>query len=275
MLRKLLKYDLRAVFRVWWIAAAISAVMAVLGGGCLYVRANQKFFPDEMYSLAGVMVFFVYFSFAALLVLTMVLIFVRLFGNFFTDEGYLTFTLPVSRLQLVNSKIITGVIAVIATEILVGLEVALMYFIRDPEKILSPLFWNELKQGWTEVMQTFGNYIWVYILEAMVLALLNTVFCVLFLYVCISFASMIVKRGKLIAAIGIYYGANSLIVSIMQLFALFGLNSLIYWMDELTTRQVLSGATFILLGLICFTAMFCSLLYGLQYHLVDRKLNLS
>lgn len=275
MLRKLLKYDLRAVFRVWWIAAAISLLMAVLGGACLYVRANKKFFPDEMYVLAGVMVFFVYFSLAALLVLTMVLIFVRLFGNFFTDEGYLTFTLPVSRLQLVNSKVITGFSAITVTELLIAVEIGLMLFIRDPEKIISPLFWNSLKRGWEEITQALGNYIWIYMLEALALALLYTAFCVLFLYVCISFASMIVKKGKLIAAIGIYYGANSLMVSIMQLFALFGLNSLGYWMDNLSTRQALNSTVFILLGLICFIAMFCGLLYGLQYYLVDKKLNLS
>ena len=209
------------------------------------------------------------------MILTLVLIFMRLYSNFFTDEGYLTFTLPVHRLQLVNAKLITGVLAILATGAVVTVDLAVMYFLRDPEQVFSPHFWRELETSWQAMQNTLGNYLWVYALEFLVFGLLATVCTVLFLYTCISFAAMIVKKGKLIAAIGIYYGFNSLVATLMQLFMIFGINSLLYWAEPLNTRQTLTAAAVILLGLVCFTAMFCGLLYGLLYYFVDRKLNLS
>ena len=102
MLRKLLKYDLKAIFKFWWI---------VFGGFCDNILNTYEgdawsvYLMMSMGSLSGT------FLNLALPVVTFVLIFIRFYKNFFTDEGYLTFTLPVSRRKLMLSKIISGTTA--------------------------------------------------------------------------------------------------------------------------------------------------------------------
>lgn len=275
MLKRLLKYDLRAIFRIWWIAAAASVLMSFIGGGCLYIIDNERYFPTTLYTLANVLVALVYFTLAALMTLTMILIFIRLYRNFFTDEGYLTFTLPVRRRDLVNSKVISGSIMQIATTVLLFLDVMLMGFLQDPKLYLNVDNWEKNIGGFWNATEHFRGYLAIYAVELLLLGVLCIACSILFLYVCISFASMIVKRGKLIAAIGIYYGANSILVFLMELMLLFGLVSIGEWLSPLGNRAGANSIVFLLAGAIFFAGMFCSLFYCLFHYLVDRKLNLS
>ena len=41
---------------------------------------------------------------------TLIFVFIRYYKNFFTDEGYLTFTLPVKRSTLLNAKTVNAMI---------------------------------------------------------------------------------------------------------------------------------------------------------------------
>ena len=117
MLKKLLKYDLRAVFRLWWVMAISSLGLAVIGGICLHtligVGVDERSTIITIVAALGMLATVIGLS--AFLVVTVILIYVRFYKNFFTDEGYLTFTLPVKRSQLLNSKLITTFIATAAT----------------------------------------------------------------------------------------------------------------------------------------------------------------
>ena len=46
-------------------------------------------------------------------------------------------------------------------------------------------------------------------------------------------------------------------------------------MENLTEEAALGMAALLLFGMISFTAIFCGLLYLLQYRMLDRKLNLA
>ena len=113
MLGKLLKYDLRAVFKGWIIAMITMVITALCSAGA--IRANieisLKPFSAELWvlqlslsvvSMCGLALLAICF------VSVYVLIAIRFYKHLFTDEGYLTFTLPVSRKQIFFSKVITA-----------------------------------------------------------------------------------------------------------------------------------------------------------------------
>ena len=101
------------------------------------------------------------------------------------------------------------------------------------------------------------------------------VFSILFLFICITFASTVAKKARVILSIGIYYGCNSLFSLVIQLFSLFGLESIISYFGRLPENMLEPLICLAGLGAILFIGMACMVLYALQYRLLERKLNLA
>ncbi len=277
MLRKILKYDFKFLFKYWWIGAVISLSLSVASGFCIRLldtSLTERELPAVVNSSATSVIALSIISYIAFSIIAMILIFIRFYKNFFSDEGYLTFTLPVKRTHLINSKIITSVIIELATFVLIGLSVAFMIIIGFWED-----FWTA--KTWDTICKIFEFYFKdhvlcrvAYIIEALILIVLSVIFSNLFLFCCITFASIITKKARVITAIGIYYGVNMVISFAMQIFMLFGIGTITDYFLELSDKMLepivcLSG-----LGIILLIGLFCSILYNLQYYMIDRKLNL-
>ena len=274
MLRKLLKYDLQAVFRFWWMAVAVSVAISIVGGYAFRLE-NEDHLPNIIASCAALVRFVSLFSAAALLIVSMVLIFIRFYKHFFSDEGYLTFTLPVKRQTLLNSKVIAGFLSMLASTGVCFLDLLIMAIISTYSPITPAQMQANAEEFITEVQSADLGLLPLHILEFAVMGLLLLLMSVLFLYCCISFGSMIVKKGKLIASIGIYYGANSIFSSVAMLFLIFGISSIMFWLDAAQTPAQDSLLALIYLGIIFFLAMLCGLMYAFQYWMLGKKLNLS
>jgi hypothetical protein len=274
MLKKLLKYDLRSVFRFWWIVALISVGMAVLGGFAQSILYNDDI-PRVINVIASIVVFFSYFCMIGLAVLTQVLLFIRFYRNFFTDEGYLTFTLPVKRETLLNSKVLAGFIAMAAAAAVCALNLSIIFAIPQYEVFRSGEFFSGIEEGLREIPDHLVGPLIVMGIEALVLAALVLLLSVLFLYCCITFGSMLVKKGKLFASIGMYYGIGSTIISAMQLILVLSVGSITVWMEPISEWQAPTIVTLILLGGILFLAALCALVYAFTHWMLGRKLNLS
>lgn len=113
MLKKLLKHDMKAALRMWWIAV-LGAV--VLTGICVVTvfadQRNTEDLPEIASALLSVMSSLGMVSYVAGMLIFAavchVIPAVVMYKSFFTDEGYLTFTLPVKRSQLFLSKFLTA-----------------------------------------------------------------------------------------------------------------------------------------------------------------------
>lgn len=274
MLKKLLRYDMRAMFRYWWIAALSCIVFACAGGWCLSILLSDREYPFFVTSMAGMGIVLPIFGIAVFTFLAYILIFIRFYRNFFTDEGYLTFTLPVGRHQLLDAKLIAGTSLLAATTAVLLPAIFLLLAIGFREFVLTPYFVQGLKEVLTTLWESAGAWLYVYAAEVILLALLSLLFAVQFLFACITLASLLVKKAKVITAIGIYYGANSLLSFVLQIFQLFALPSVSGLMVNLSDGAALGMLALLLFGMISFTAIFCGLLYLLQHWMLDRKLNL-
>lgn len=269
MLKKLLKYDFIAVLKYWWIAALTSFLLSIVGGGCIKLWSFEKELPTIVYVVTGIILFLVIISYIVFVILSKVFIFTRFYRNFFTDEGYLTFTLPVKRAQLLNSKLIVSTITTLATNSICILNIFIMLFIGLGESLFTSDFSKHFFELISVRCQACGWYLPIYILILLGILILSIVFSSLLLFFCITFASIIMKKAKVITAIGIYYGINSVISFITQIFNIFGTGIF----TELCTTNPIT-ITFMLIILL-FMAIACTLLYTLEYWLLDRKLNLN
>ena len=281
MLKKLLKYDLKAVFKYWWIAAVSTLGLSVLGGFAVTVLRDtvstepEKKVPIILEILSSIALPLVYLGFIALGILTVIMIFARYYKNFFSDEGYLTFTLPVKKSELINSKVIMGVISSLATSFVVLVNIIIILVIGFFDNIIKPDFWKEFSEFFSEVFKALGVYTFVYVLEIILVVFLANLLSTLFLYDCVAIASMLVKKAKVITAIGIYYVANGVISTLFTIFSLFGMSTIIDTMSAMKTSTLLPLISLLGSGIIVMLAMFTALLYLLQYWIIDRKLNLS
>lgn len=273
MLKKLLRYDLKEVFRYWWIAVIISTTLSVAGGFASLMESYDGWIPEVILSLLGGTIFLAYCSYFALMVLTMVLLFIRFYKNFFSDEGYLTFTLPVHRKDLLLSKVITGFLAMTASLSVCGLNRLLMSCIEgsgDPENgfFLSPVF-DYIARG----IQNQGGYFWITLAENLLLILVGLALAVVFLYFCVTFGCMIVKKGKVITSIAIFYGASSVATAIAVFLLFFGAFGTVSSFSPEVPASII--AVLFRAGLAFYLATWFCLLYAVQYWMLDKKLNLA
>ena len=110
MLRKLYKYDLKSVSLLLVILHAVLLVYTVIGRiGIFIAERAQAFVSPEASRLWGIAGAFYIVGFIlfilAIVIATVVYLAVRIQKNLFSDEGYLTHTLPVKPSQLLWSKV--------------------------------------------------------------------------------------------------------------------------------------------------------------------------
>ena len=275
MLKKLLKYDFLSAFKVWWIAAVTSFGLSFLGGYAVTLIRSPRDLPDVVDSSAGLMLFISIFSLFAFVTLSEIIILVRYYKNFFTDEGYLTFTLPVKTGSLINSKLIMSVAVTVATIIVLAVDVCIILGIGFFDVIVDKELFKFVAEVIDEVIAEFGWYIILYILEAVIIFILASAFSLLLMFCCITLASLITKKGRVATAIAIYYGVNCVLSFVMEMIMIFGVRGIGVRMEALSDKMINSVMAVILLAVILLFGLASVMLYTLQYRMIDKKLNLN
>lgn len=275
MLKKLLKHDFKALFKYWWIVAVVTAGLSALSGKCITIIESEKDLPAVLDASAGIALMLTYIGIIVFTVFSTVMIFVRYYKNLFTDEGYLTFTLPVKRSDILNSKLISAAVLEFATFLVIGIDVLLMLFVAYYKEILKKEFFVGLKQAAAAIWKELGGYIFVYLLEAILILVALSVLALLLLFICITIGSIITKKAKVIASIGIYYAANSAFSFVTTLLVIFGTVALGTKFETLPEGDIKLIIALIALCILLFIALICGIFYIINYYLLDRKLNLT
>ena len=105
MLGKLLKHEWRAVWKVPVLLIGILMITAVIAGGTFALPIwNSEWVGLPLSGVMLIMTF--YFAMIAVSIGIMIYFAVRFYKNVFTDEGYLTNTLPVSPKHSVSSDLL-------------------------------------------------------------------------------------------------------------------------------------------------------------------------
>lgn len=149
MLGKLLKYEIKSSLRtllplylgtlVVALACGLNVFFTIQSQGASYSGGDGLF--------SAMITLLLFALFVAIAVLTGVVIIQRFNRNLLGDEGYLMFTLPVTEVQLVLSKLITAMLWSLASIVVMGLSgfiIGGLALIAAGDVEMWMEFWNEM-----------------------------------------------------------------------------------------------------------------------------------
>lgn len=226
MLGKLIKHDFKSLTRVLF-----PAQLAILGATVIFTlgiafnmnnsinMAIQSGGMGLLRILMGLLSGIMALAIIAALLLVTFIIFQRFYKSFMSDEGYLTFTLPVTTSQLLWSKLITAMIWTIISSVVIFICFNIfILFGTESHGVLNIEAYSELSRMIHEAFSTFGGRLIWPIIEFVLLMIVGTAFGILHVYLALIIGGVVAQKHKLLAGIGFYFAIN-IAVSIISTIA--------------------------------------------------------
>ncbi|MBQ0125990.1 MAG: hypothetical protein KBS59_06705 [Clostridiales bacterium] len=212
MVKKLCKYEFFSYIKT------MLPMYIVLIGIALINRFIQIFEAEKQsYKIFFISsVVFLVIAMITCIIMTYVLSVTRFYKNMFTNEGYLTMTLPVTPFEHIVSKllismvfvafsivavIVAGVVA-LSGEALIEVWKAAMYFVKETYKV-------------------FGFETVIYALEGIIALVLALAASILLFYACCS-VGQLAKKNRIWLAVGVYFGYYAVCQLIGTVFIILG-----------------------------------------------------
>lgn len=231
MLRKLVKHEWCSTWKIPTALCIFMVLMTLIGAFSFRMPLWQKLLTDSfsftIFDLLAVVILITYFiSIIVCSYAIMIYFAVRFYKNLYTDEGYLTFTLPTTPRKLLLSKTLVSTFWVLFSSLLLLTSVcALIYiFIRA---LSGESQWAEFTAISSEIMPVletvFAQYGHISPLGFLLLFLLIIVAGsfsgILLIYLCISIGQLF-RRHRVAASIIAYLVALTLIQTISSVVSL-------------------------------------------------------
>ena len=286
MLRKVLKHDLNAVWRPWVILSISALLLSVVGGlslRSLITYDNSSGFFAYWMPFAAMTLGISVMGIIAYNVAELIIVAVKFYQSFFTDVGYLTFTLPVKRHTLFNSKLLTNFIISFSSTVVTVLAIIIMLLITpanvDGSGILLATAWEYFVLIFVDLFAIPEGWFAAYFIVAILIAIAYyIVFANLIIYMCITVASTLVKKAKLLLAFGIYYAVNS-VMSIIGYFASWLANIIISCLIDGfpgASAHLIMTITLLMLLIVLMAIIVLSVtLYRFSLSRIEKNLNLA
>lgn len=257
MLGKLLKYEFKSTSRFF---VPLYGLLLAVSLGNRIISSLRLNVPRNLLAIAYIMLFM------GLAVITFIQGITRFKNNLLGDEGYLMFTLPVSRLDLVMSKLIGATVWSI-----VGITVALTsVFILAP----SDFFMSFVDMLSTLIKNSYFNGT-MFLVYMTVLGVLSVASVYSPIYLALALGHMYGKN-KMLASFGWYFAINFLWQTLCTVFI--SITSKLDYIWDMFVNIRLSGDSVV--HVVFLTLIACGLLYNaihiaITTHILTKKLNLE
>ncbi len=234
MLRKLIKYDMRYIGRIVpWVylsAIAVALLMSLL----LFLTSLEP----ELAFLAGITALPYFLVIGIISISGFIMIAIRVYKNLYSDEGYLTFTLPVTMKQQILSKVFSGAIweflGFIVALICIALPLLTVWFaysdMQETIKYIVDYLWFSLKSIPTEYMIRVIALVVTYAAMIVIALFMNPITLLLSCSI-----GQFAKKNRVLLSIGAYFGITFALSSIGSIV------STIVVMLAMTGSAVVSG----------------------------------
>ena len=134
MLGKLLKYDLKWVYKLVGIFYVLAFIFSVIG------RAFAEIENSLIFDIISKIAFgFAISMIVSSLINSLMRLWVRFIRNVYKDESYLTHTLPVKKQEIYASKVISGVVCIFTTMIVAIVCLFICYYSEANMEVLKSL----------------------------------------------------------------------------------------------------------------------------------------
>ena len=274
MFAKLLKYEWRATRGFLGLLSLICLSAALVGGVSMryLVWVSELDTQEDVAIVLSVLTMI--FAFIAIVIccVAMELYAVwRFYKSRFTDEGYLTFTLPVTTHQILLSSFVNCLISMVCAlaALMVGYLVLLLLGFSALDNFF-PSLWEVLPLAMENLWRLFSGETGAFLAQLTLGVVTGVLNSTVVMMLAVTIGSILAKKHKVLAAIGVYYGINmvmSLITSVLGV--VLGLS---VYSSQSSGMDVLSSMMLMESGLFLIVAVGG---YFLMYALVHRKLNLT
>ena len=270
MFAKLMKHEWRATRGVLGLICLICVSAAVLGGLSMRYLTWISTQLRSMNLVNALCVIAMIVSMIAVAVCGMAeLIYLiwRFYKSRYTDEGYLTFTLPVTTHQILLSSVVNSIVGMVIVAAVVLFSIAGMLLIGFS---WMDGFWASLGEVISQLFAEMKRYIgWEQLGYAAILlcdGLMGVICGLVMLMLSVTIGSVIARKHKILAAVGTYYGLSVLMsVGETVLLSLVTIRT----GEESGYFLRITGFSGLLLLAISVGG------YFLTHYLADRKLNLT
>ena len=274
MFAKLLKYEWRATRGFLGLLSLICLSAALVGGLSMryLVWVSELDTQEDVAIVLSVLTMI--FAFIAIVIccVAMELYAVwRFYKSRFTDEGYLTFTLPVTTHQILLSGFVNCLMSMVCAlaALMVGYLVLLLLGFSALDNFF-PSLWEVLPLAMENLWRLFSGETGAFLAQLTLGVVTGVLNSTVVMMLAVTIGSILAKKHKVLAAIGVYYGINmvmSLITSVLGV--VLGLS---VYSSQSSSMDVLSSMMLMESGLFLIVAVGG---YFLMYALVHRKLNLT
>lgn len=281
MFSKLLKHEWRASRGLLGLLSLMALGVGILATVALRVLTS---FSEQMMNSDNPLVMMALLSIEMILpaavltvciyaVAVLVLLLYRFYKNKFTDEGYLTFTLPVTPTQIYWSSLVNMLIwrlISIAVVVAAGLMVVLIgtaeygFINMDVLRGMSDVWY-----GLTALLQKLNSRETAALVLYAISGLVSLLSGLMIPMACVTLGASLAKKHKILAAFGLYYGVN-VVVGILSSVLMFVPTLMLSIQNNTDYIMVVSAAISLLL-----TAGLTVGGYFTTIGLMKHKLNLA
>lgn len=199
MLGKLFKHEWKAISKLLLVLHGFILIFAILsriffeasGGFDVAASAGAE---KAVGVITGLLIFFLMLILFCAAVFTSVYIGYRFYKNIFTEQGYLTNTLPVTPTQIIVSKGLTGLLWTVIDVIVLAAALLIMFANGEFMSVLLSALGRCF-----HYLFALPAFCWIFL----IMLLLSPFLTILHLYFCVAVGSL-VPNHKILGAIGVY-----------------------------------------------------------------------
>lgn len=282
MLGKLIKYEWKGLRKPLSIIYLVLLGITILTG-ILILTINPEY-DDVAVGFSVIFTMFsallYYFGIIACSIGTMLIIAIRFYKTCYTDEAYLTHTLPVSTKQLVVAKTITSVLChllslvfiIVTAVLLVGVFLTHMMNLGEIQASdLSAIAWSELN---TEFKDEMGISFLGYFGFLGIYSLIGSICSIITILGCVSLGQLYAKH-RILGAIIAYFAVTTIqqIAGYISMIPMYGQIFEAELTGETSNMFSLMGPSFLIMLVICI--VIAIVMYFVNIHMMTKRLNLE
>ena len=160
MLKKLLKYDLKSIFKFLIIFYSLSLFFGILTR--IFLNIENSFIMNIIGSICSGAAISMMFS---IIINNLMRLWVRFKNNLYGDESYLTHTLPIKKSTLYLSKILTALITIFISVIVIALTLFIAYYSKENIQTLKNILLPIADLYGSTVINIILAFLFVFFLE--------------------------------------------------------------------------------------------------------------
>ena len=265
MFVKLFKYEFRHNAKIIAILSVVALFVALVGGLAMNGLIQISFSAESMAPTAEntMLMMFVMMSLLLLFYIciaglgayifaVMLVNLWRFYKHKFTDEGYLTFTLPVKTRDIWFSSLLSNFLWLVIAYAVFFVGMIGMYTVGFVpmlwetgaldalKQLLQMVTWQDWQNLAKELWEALKTVLSVpgyvpYMLLNMLLSLLAPVYSMVLMMTCVTVGSVLVKRFKVLLSVGLYVGVTALLSAlayigmVLPMLAMVLLVDYLYW----------------------------------------------